>query len=284
MTKLEQLQELLKVQSDGLTRQDFESSFKTLIDFVKKLKEDNKEKMTEMDTRYDAIVNSIVLKLQTSSESELADAKRSVSDFCRKEMESMHETMEAKMGEVKNGKDADEETIIAKASELATQSATLNITPLIPTSEAILEQVENDLPQLGEKVRDSLELIQDEDEKLKIKAIGYLQEKLDELERKIRAISSGSGKTMYVPSGGGSGGHTMMVYDLSASLDGVTKTFSLPAFWRVISVQSSSFPNAFRPTVDYTTDGSLNTITFTSEIDAGGTLAAGQTVIVTYSI
>jgi hypothetical protein len=76
---------------------------------------------------------------------------------------------------------------------------------------------------------------------------------------------------------------TVRVYDLSSQLDGVTKTFSLPAFWRILNVDTSSFPNALRPTVDYTSDGNAMTITFTSEIDAASTLATGQTVIVTYA-
>lgn len=91
------------------------------------------------------------------------------------------------------------------------------------------------------------------------------------------------GKTVYVGGGSSSGGRIVKVYDLSSQLNGVTKTFSLPAFWHVITVQSSSFPNAFRPTIDYTTDAGASTITFTSEINETATLATGQTIIVQYA-
>jgi len=67
--------------------------------------------------------------------------------------------------------------------------------------------------------------------------------------------------------------------DLSAQLDGVTKTFNIPAIYNIISVVSSSFPTAFRKTIDYTYTGT--TITFTSEINASSTLASGQTLIIT---
>ena len=79
------------------------------------------------------------------------------------------------------------------------------------------------------------------------------------------------------------GGKIVKVHDLSASLDGVTKAFPLPAFWRVISVSSSSAPFTYRPTTDYTVDGSAHTITFTSEIQAASSLQSGQTLIVMFA-
>jgi len=129
-------------------------------------------------------------------------------------------------------------------------------------------------PDTPEVIKQKLESLEDED-KLSIKAIKDLQEELDKIKKM-------KGTVQYV-GGGGVGKHNVVAYDLSASLNGVLKTFSLPAFWKVISVHSSSFPNAFRPTVDYTTDASASTITFTAEIDASTTLATGQTIIITYS-
>jgi len=75
-------------------------------------------------------------------------------------------------------------------------------------------------------------------------------------------------------------GSDVKAYDISSSLNGVLKTFSIPSNTRILSVTSSSFPTTFRPTVDYTSTGS--TITFTSEVDAGTTLASGQTLIIVY--
>ena len=69
-------------------------------------------------------------------------------------------------------------------------------------------------------------------------------------------------------------------YDLSSSLNGVLKTFAIPANWQVITVVSSSFPSALRPVIDYTY--TPQTITFTSQIDAASTLATGQTLIIVY--
>lgn len=132
------------------------------------------------------------------------------------------------------------------------------------------------LPDTADDIRNKLELIVEEDEKLKIDAIGHLREELDRLEKKI---SRGSGSGAVIASQRGQ----VKVYDLSASLDGIKSTFSLPAFWRVLTVDLSSAPNALRPTVDFTTDANAVTITFTSQIDPATQLASGQTCIVTYA-
>lgn len=133
-------------------------------------------------------------------------------------------------------------------------------------------------PDSAEDIRSKLELLEG-NERLKIEAIKNLREELDELKKRIAS------KIVYGGGGGAgaTGGKIVKGYDLSASLNGVLKTFSLPAFWRIISVHSSSFPNAFRETVDYTVDGSAFTITFTSEITASSTLAAGQTITIVYA-
>lgn len=107
-----------------------------------------------------------------------------------------------------------------------------------------------------------------------------LQGEIDNLKDKIEDVKKLAGKA---------GGSTIAysrgqtkVYDLSNQLDGIKKTFALPAFWRVFSVQSTSTPQVFRPVVDYTTDASAMSITFTSGIDAISTLAAGQSLLVLY--
>lgn len=76
-------------------------------------------------------------------------------------------------------------------------------------------------------------------------------------------------------------GATPQVVDLSALLNGVTKSFTIPANTAIISVTASSAPFTFRPTVDYTGSGTT-TITFTASVDAPSALASGQTLIVVY--
>ena len=148
----------------------------------------------------------------------------------------------------------------------------------IPTKNGIIEAVEKDIPKLGEPIRDSLELLEGT-ERLTIEAIKDLREELDEL-KKMRKLG---GDTVYVGGGGGSGGKIVKAHDLSSSLNGVLKTFSLPAFYRVISVHSSSAPFTLRPTTDWTTSASDMTITFTDEISVNSVLNTGQTLLVIYA-
>ena len=68
--------------------------------------------------------------------------------------------------------------------------------------------------------------------------------------------------------------------DISAQLDGSTKTFNIPAVWTIISVDLSSHPyGSLRKSIDYTF--TPTTITFTSNIDAATQLASGQQCIIT---
>jgi len=142
------------------------------------------------------------------------------------------------------------------------------------------EEIENKKPEeiKATFIRDRLESLQDED-RLDASAIKNLKKYIDIELSKIKT----SGKTVYVGGGSSGGGRIVKSYDLFSQLNGVLKTFSLPAFHRVISVHSASFPFSFRENVDYTTDASAMTITFTSEIIPQETLATGQTVTVVYS-
>lgn len=66
-------------------------------------------------------------------------------------------------------------------------------------TQAILGQLENNIPQLGERVRDSLELIEGEDEKLKIEAVGHLKKKLEDLDKKAGKVTHvGGSSRLYV--------------------------------------------------------------------------------------
>lgn len=142
--------------------------------------------------------------------------------------------------------------------------------PKIPT----IEDIEADLPKLGLEIRNALELLQD-DERLDSSAI----KGLDELIKKVEKLSEVKQTTRFIGGGGGVGKHNTFYYDLSSYLDGVTKTFALPAAWKVIGVHSGgSAPATFRPTVDFI--WTPNSITFTSEVEASTTLAAGQTIMV----
>jgi len=162
----------------------------------------------------------------------------------------------------RDGQDANITEIITRASTIASELAEDALRPLIPTAETIRAEMP---PK----------------EELKVSSIKGLKRRLDRIAKRLDELKK---QKVQVTAGGGGdiGGH-VRYYDLSGSLNGVLKVFTLPAFARVLSVQSSSFPNAFRETTDYVVDGSAFTITFTSEIDAATTLATGQTITILYA-
>lgn len=120
-----------------------------------------------------------------------------------------------------------------------------------------------------EALRDKLQSLVGTD-RLTIDAIKDLREWLERLEKYL--AGSGGNQSVIAFARG-----LVKPIDLSAQLDGVTRTFNTQAMRGVISVHLSSFPTALRPTVDYT--WTTTSITFTSEVP-DNSLAAGQTVIV----
>ena len=116
-------------------------------------------------------------------------------------------------------------------------------------------------------------------DKGKSENIQKLIDRIDELEKKLK-------KRLQIPtlSGGQKGGivtgrDIIKDIDISADLDGVTKTFNIQAIYNIISVHCSSMPYALRKTIDFTY--TTTTITFTDEILASSTLNTGQTVVLT---
>lgn len=79
----------------------------------------------------------------------------------------------------------------------------------------------------------------------------------------------------------GGGGNVVKYHDLSAQLNGSTKTFLVPTHRRIIQVVSSSTPFIFRPVVDYSE--TRTSITFDSAVDAASMLAQGQSLTLIYA-
>ncbi len=265
--KLNKLQNLLKLLDESLTRKEFEEAFKAILTQLLKLEQNL---IAKIDSKTFSAVSAleeiqklhkeVIQKIEKENESSFSNMRKWATEkvnelFVKYQIKEKIAEIDEKLANVRDSKDADEVKIVA------------DVLAKIPPVKELA-------PETADQIRDKLETLKGS-ERLEIKAIKDLQEELDEI-RKMK------GKVVYT-GGGSSGGHIVKVYDLSASLNGVLKTFTLPAFWRVISVQSSSFPNAFRPTTDYTTDAGAMTITFTSEINAAATLDTGQTLTVIYS-
>ncbi len=120
---------------------------------------------------------------------------------------------------------------------------------------------------------------QDADETALLAQITALRDefeaRLGEFEVKSNASAKNGVPVIYGP-----GKTKLIVLDLSAQLNGSTKTFQLGTNFGIVNVSSSSSPfGAFRPVIDYNAVG--KTIVFTASVDAPSALVGGQSLIVT---
>lgn len=261
---------MMEILNEGITKEEFLRNFKAL---TKQIIDIEKSMIIRVDRKAEITVRELD-KLQRETKSFIENAKKdndsSLSAIKRRALEQV-QALFAKSGlkdrfiELEGRVD---KTLEAKIKEINTVLSRLNDEKSLDREQIkkeIIELIPN--RETAEDIRDKLELLEGE-ERLNISAINGLEEILDELKRRPAGIN-----------GGIVGRDIVDHIDISDDLDGSTKTFNIAAIWNIISVHTSSFPHALRPTIDYT--WTPTSITFTDEIDAASTLASGQTVILT---
>lgn len=201
-----------------------------------------------------ALYHSQMDKMEIMHERMTEDGKKIIQNLVQK--------IENKLSEIKSGDKGED-------GHTPTEQELLDL--IIPRIPAPINGSPDSPTDILKKVQ-SLE----EGERWRIQDVNGLEEELKRLGKKApSSFVAGGGNGLAIK-------NAVMVHDLSSSLNGVLKTFSLPAFYRILSVQLSSYPNTLRPTVDYTVNGSTFQITFTDEIPADSSLATGQTCIILY--
>lgn len=251
---LKPLEQLLELSTAKKDLSDFITAFEGILGIFQSIKADNETERQWIRAEMSAAVGDLQKRL---SELRNGDDGKTPTEKDEKDLVRLIKPL---IPVVQHGKHADEKQI--------EKTVTQNVQKLIPT----IEQIEKDIPKLGEPIRDALEILP-EGKKLAIAAIEGL---LEELRAVKEAASKHRGANFVVSRG------AVKEYDLSPNLDGSTKTFALPAFHHVIDVKLWS-ASALRQNTDYTVDGSAMTITFTSQVDAATLLAVGQTCLVIYS-
>lgn len=258
----EELGDYLK---DRASKTDVSRIVKTLIDFVKEAKVKLEEMMVahteEIDKKLQTVtatVSDIVSASETRSTERVDQNKETFLSEARTLMRYMQQ--EVARIEAAIPQKYDDTEVRGKVAE---------------SQKLILEETRKLIPppreESAEDIRNKLELLEGE-ERLNVSAI----EGLEDLLKRIEKVEK---KPDTIINGGIIGRDLIKDIDLSSQLDGVTKTFQLPAVWNVVSVHLSSFPHALRKTVDFTY--TPTSITFTSEIDAAVALATGQTCVLT---
>ena len=145
--KLERLMNLMD--DDALTREEFLKSFKAVLEFAQKMKQQN---MLEME-RMEKVMSNLMERMKMESKTGMEDIRKQIMFLCEAEMKKMqseHEKMmtqiDKKMMDIKDGKDADETKIV---------SDVLSLIKIPEYKETILDN--------AEKIRDKLETLQGEE-------------------------------------------------------------------------------------------------------------------------
>lgn len=141
---------------------------------------------------------------------------------------------------LQNGKDADEQKIITQ----------------------VTAKIETDLPKLGEPIRDSLELLRD-DNRLDVSAVKGIEEKFKKLREEVGKPKMGMRKIPIVKR-----------VSLTSQVNGITKSFTLPKDTvAVLGLFGTQFPITFDDS-DWTLSGT--TLTLASSV---GVPQSGQTLV-----
>lgn len=243
--KLNKLDKILNKVSDGfVSSEDFIGIIEVILEQLILIKDDLGKQIKQIDQKSEQQIEINAEKINNKT-LELVSA-----------LESKVNSLKLKHG--KDGKTPSREEL------------ELLIKPLIPD----VQDGKDGSPDTPEQIIDKINSLPEEEEnQIDIKHIKGWKKTIEDLVKKASS-------TVFV--GGGNGGRVVKLYDFSSQLDGVTKTFTLPAFWRIIDIQIGTIP-PLRPTVDYTSNASAMTITFTSEIEASTYLARGLSAIVIYS-
>lgn len=260
MDKALELKKMLaNLDSDRLTKEDFVSAWEQIVELILKIKAENKQTVDSLEAAFSTLQKTIS-KLSETERSGIQSNFSKLSLSLTSSVDAKLSQVDTRLAQIRDGKDADEERVAARAAALAVSQIK------VPS----LDELKSDLPRMGAQSRDGLELLTGDErlDKSAIKGLDGLDSKLAELESiRVGAKNINVGGLI----------NTVRVHDLSGELNGSTKVFVVPRHRRAVLLVGTQFPVIYRPTVDYTTANV--TLTLTDQVAAPET---GQSLIFQY--
>lgn len=242
--KLERLGKILEELDNGLTASDFDTVISTLVEFAKQSRDKSASELQYLHGFFEKKLGEFDSSLEEKKKKAVEDIFQWATDTINAHRATLRDGRDGIDGkDGAPGKDSDPEEVIGEV-----------------------------LSRLSKRMRKGNDLVDEINAPSTTQKISKDRiEGLDEIEKAARRPFVGGGIT---------GRDVIQSYDLSPLLDGNTKTFNLPGNWTILSVSGTSFPYTFRRFVDYTF--TTQSITFTDQINAADSLAAGQTVEILY--
>lgn len=261
MEGLQKLQALAdfatRVDKKVLKEEDFLKMAKALAESLNKVK----QQLLSDSKEVARVVSALEKRIEKQTNDSIAQIKSEANksfDASMKEQNNTMNFMRDKMRQITKQLDSRDEAVIQNA---------------VDELQSLLPSFRDEFLSTPEETKKNLESLQGND-RLHIDHIDGVEEKLEEIRE---SVTTNKG-TNY----GVMGRDFFSDIDISDQLDGSTKTFNIPAVYNILEVSLSSYPHALRKSVDFTY--TPTTITFTDEIDAATSLAAGQTCVLTVVI
>lgn len=264
ISKAEKLKKLLEVANqDVMSLSDAQKIILTLVQSVQKLKKDITDEAEARVKKLDSTESQLRQQIKEKTDQmegdnsrRLLEAKNEIS----KQLQVLKIELESKIPPEKDLTD-----IYTQLGNLANKINDI----VIPDVELLEDKIINNLPKYGEKYRDALELLQD-DERLDITAIKGLTDKINELKQEVAKKTSGGVRRVFQP----------YIDRFTDQTDGTTKIFYLsrePLKTDTIEVFGTDFPIILDPTVDFSVVGKKLTLA-----DSVPAPSAGSTLIIKY--
>jgi len=241
------------VDENSLTPDEFMNAFRMVMDYVKRMEANNTAQLRDILEQ----VQDARTKLQEMATEERDETRTTLEGHLAQlenRAEEMLALMDARLAEIRNGedgKDADEELVVERAVVRVKEEIS------IPTAEDVL----NDVTALGERVRDSLELLEGED-RLKATAIQGLEELISRVGQMGTVVEAIRGAAN-TPTPMNRPLHEATT--MNGILDYVTLNEAVGAGGTAVIVRYQG--QTLDMTTHYTVDGNKITFTFTPDAD-----------------
>ena len=250
--KLKKLKELLEMVNESLTREEFTKAFRTVLEFVLKIRDRNEEKMRQMESMHEEMMR----KLEGGNSEMIAGAMQEMKKKMTEMVEPMMKKMYTEHEEMMKGmnthiSEMQSENLKALKEQ---QNGMAFIYDKVRTMKSGKDGESADEEKIISKVLEKLPKKDFDFESLKTEIKDTLKSEIENIRKVLQNIPRGKGM-------GRAKIQIMRSQNLTSQVDGVVNTFTLdPDTTAVLGVFGTQFPINFNAGTDWTFAGRTLTL------------------------